>query len=220
MIIAAAQGVELRDVSQPTHLAYVIYTSGSTGQPKGVMIQHRALANFLRSMSKSPGIDEHDRLLAVTTYCFDIAVLELFLPLVTGACCCVCSTKTLSDTNLLQDEIARVQPTIMQATPSTWTMLLHGGWRNHERVRVLCGGEPLSKGLKQQFIDNASQVWNMFGPTETTIWSTAACDGTELRTPRPKEATATSAMRLKFVFVDIYFLSLVVNRNFLLAASR
>ncbi|MFA6173946.1 MAG: amino acid adenylation domain-containing protein, partial [Kiritimatiellales bacterium] len=169
-----AQRGDLRRQANADHLAYVIYTSGSTGVPKGVMIRHRSLTNFLLSMAKEPGFQAGDRLLAVTTYCFDIAALELLLPLVRGGCCCICASDKLNDSARLQQEIKRLQPTVMQATPSTWTMLFHGGWRNEEGVKILCGGEPLPQELKQYFAASGSEAWNMYGPTETTIWSTVA----------------------------------------------
>ncbi|MDQ0497108.1 non-ribosomal peptide synthetase, partial [Paenibacillus brasilensis] len=157
---------------QPHHLAYVIYTSGSTGKPKGVMIPHKALTNFLVSMGEKPGLTEQDKLLAVTTYCFDIAGLELYLPLIKGAECYICSSKNTKDAERLKQEIQRIQPTIMQATPVTWTMLFQAGWKNEENMKVLCGGEALSETLKSYFVHNNCDAWNMFGPTETTIWST------------------------------------------------
>ncbi|MGG4217621.1 amino acid adenylation domain-containing protein, partial [Paenibacillus jamilae] len=157
---------------QPTHLAYVIYTSGSTGKPKGVMIPHKALTNFLLSMGEKPGITEQDKLLAVTTYCFDIAGLELYLPLIKGAQCYVCSSEKAKDAERLKQEIQKIKPTMMQATPVTWTMLFQAGWKNEENMKMLCGGEALSETLKSYFVHNNGDAWNMFGPTETTIWST------------------------------------------------
>ncbi|MFJ6208614.1 amino acid adenylation domain-containing protein [Lysinibacillus sp. NPDC092081] len=157
---------------QPNHLAYVLYTSGSTGKPKGVMITHKALTNFLISMGRKPGISSDDRLLAVTTYCFDIAALELYLPLVFGAQCYICSAENTKNVEGLINEIQRIKPTIMQATPATWLMMFLGGWRNKEKTKILCGGEALPEKLKQYFITTNSTSWNMFGPTETTIWST------------------------------------------------
>ncbi|MWV45523.1 amino acid adenylation domain-containing protein [Paenibacillus sp. HJL G12] len=154
------------------HLAYVMYTSGSTGNPKGVMIPHAALTNFLQSMGRKPGITSEDKLLAVTTYCFDIAGLELYLPLIHGAVCYICSTAKQKNIELLWREIQTINPTIMQATPATWTALFLYGWRNEERIKILCGGEALPERLKQFFIETNSETWNMFGPTETTIWST------------------------------------------------
>ncbi len=155
-------------------LAYIIYTSGSTGQPKGVMISHNALTNFLLSMTNEPGLQNTDKLLAVTTYCFDIAALELYLPLITGAECYICDRETAKNAKLLKELIQNIQPTIMQATPSTWSMLFYVGWKNKENIKILCGGEALSDNLKQYFIESNSHAWNLFGPTETTIWSTIA----------------------------------------------
>lgn len=156
----------------PDDLAYVMYTSGSTGKPKGVMIPHRALTNFLVSMGKEPGLGADDRLFAVTTYCFDISGLELYLPLINGAQCHICPESALRDGVQLLAEIRRVKPSFMQATPATWTMLFHAGWGNEERMKILCGGEALPDSLRRRFIEVGADVWNMYGPTETTIWST------------------------------------------------
>ena len=170
----------------PEHLAYVIYTSGSTGQPKGVMIPHRALTNLLTSMvTKEPGLHGEDRLLAVTTYCFDIAGFELFGPLLVGACCDICPSATTSDVEKLKRAIRTRQPSIMQATPATWTMLFRSGWRNEERVRIVCGGEALGETLRRNFLAGGSEAWNMYGPTETTIWSTAKKITAEIKADDP-----------------------------------
>ncbi|MCY8910324.1 amino acid adenylation domain-containing protein [Bacillus atrophaeus] len=170
------QGVKEHDVLKrevgSDNLAYVIYTSGSTGNPKGVMIQHSALTNFLLAMGDEPGITSEDKLLSVTTYCFDIAGLELYLPLIKGAECYICSNETQKNIQNLKEIIKRIKPTIMQATPVTWKALFLIGWRNEEKMKILCGGEALPEGLKQYFTETESEVWNMFGPTETTIWST------------------------------------------------
>ncbi|MBP2633741.1 MAG: bacillaene synthesis, partial [Firmicutes bacterium] len=163
---------DLEMADSTSDLAYIMYTSGTTGKPKGVMIPHQALTNFLITMGNRPGISSKDKMLAVTTYCFDIAGLELFLPLINGAQCCICSTEKTKDVEKLKQEIKRVKPTIMQATPVTWTMLYQAGWENEEKTKILCGGEALPDRLKKYFIDTGSDVWNMFGPTETTIWST------------------------------------------------
>ncbi|WP_323122872.1 amino acid adenylation domain-containing protein [Burkholderia alba] len=153
-------------------LAYVIYTSGSTGRPKGVMVGHLALSNFLQSMAVTPGITCDDVLLAVTTHSFDISGLELLLPLVSGARCHLCPADVAPDANRLLALMRQVAPTLMQATPATWTMLMHAGWSNPTQIRILCGGEPLPDTLKQFFDRTSRDVWNMYGPTETTIWST------------------------------------------------
>ncbi len=159
--------------SGPDHLAYVMYTSGSTGAPKGVMIPHRALTNLLTSLIREPGLRGDDRLLAVTTYCFDIAGFELFGPLLVGACCEICASDAVGDVEKLKRAIRTRKPTVMQATPATWTMLLRSGWRNAEGVRIVCGGEALSETLRASIVATGCQAWNMYGPTETTIWSMA-----------------------------------------------
>ncbi|SMF69245.1 amino acid adenylation domain-containing protein [Tistlia consotensis] len=155
-------------------LAYVIYTSGSTGRPKGVAVSHGALANLLTATAEAVGLGAEDRLLAVTTLCFDIAGLELLGPLVAGGTVALASAETARDGQLLAAELERVRPTVMQATPSTWAMLLHAGWRNRSGVRVLCGGEALPAALAGRLTALGAPVWNLYGPTEATIWSTLA----------------------------------------------
>ena len=153
-------------------LAYVIYTSGSTGTPKGVEVGHRALTNFLWSMRLAPGCSERDTLLAVTTLSFDIAGLELYLPLVVGGRVDLASSREAADGRLLLDRMEKSRPTIMQATPATWHMLIDGGWAGSPALKVLCGGEGLPRDLADRLLDRGTQLWNLFGPTETTIWST------------------------------------------------
>ncbi|MFT0802662.1 amino acid adenylation domain-containing protein [Bacillus swezeyi] len=171
IIQAASDQRVLSRTVKPENLAYVIYTSGSTGKPKGVMIPHKALTNFLVSMSETPGLSSTDNMLAVTTYCFDIAALELYLPLMNGAQCYICQTDHTKDVEKLKQDIQNIRPTIMQATPATWKMLFYSGWKNEERVKILCGGEALPEKLKRYFLNTDSEAWNMFGPTETTVWS-------------------------------------------------
>jgi len=155
-------------------LAYVIYTSGSTGRPKGVGIPHRALGNFLLAMKERPGIDAGDSLLAVTTLSFDIAMLELLLPLVEGARVIVAPREVAADGARLADLLATSGATMMQATPSTWRILLDAGWPGDQGLRVLAGGEALPDQLARQLLAKSATLWNMYGPTETTIWSAAA----------------------------------------------
>ncbi|HCB01661.1 MAG TPA: hypothetical protein DEP19_04700 [Anaerolineae bacterium] len=154
------------------NLAYILYTSGSTGKPKGVMIPHQALVNFLVSMQKEPGLTSDDTLLAVTTLSFDIAGLELYLPLITGAKVVIADKETAFDPNLLMKEIERCNATLMQATPATWRMLIEGGWKGKENLKILSGGEALPNDLADQLLQRGSELWNLYGPTETTIWST------------------------------------------------
>ncbi|MEU1017179.1 amino acid adenylation domain-containing protein [Streptomyces sp. NPDC005898] len=151
--------------------AYVIYTSGSTGLPKGVRVGHRALTNFLCSMAKEPGFGPRDSLLAVTTACFDIAGLELYLPLVTGGEVRVAPAETAADGFALRALVETYRPTVMQATPVTWRMLIGAGWQGEAGLTVLCGGEALPGDLAAELVRRADRVWNMYGPTETTIWS-------------------------------------------------
>ena len=153
-------------------LVYILYTSGSTGMPKGVQIAHHNLVNFLYSMQKAPGIGADDKLLAVTTISFDIAGLELFLPLLTGAEIVLADTATAKDGRALLDIIKNEQVTIMQATPYTWRILLEAGWDNSAPLKVICGGEALPQELSQKLLTHATSLWNVYGPTETTIWST------------------------------------------------
>lgn len=156
----------------PHRLAYVIYTSGSTGKPKGVMIEHRNLVNFLSSMAKVPGMDSSDVLLAVTTISFDIAGLELFLPLAVGAKIIIASRMQAADPDFLQQTIGRHGVTMLQATPATWRLLLSAGWQGSRKLKAICGGEAMTLELSSQLSARVGQLWNLYGPTETTIWST------------------------------------------------
>jgi amino acid adenylation domain-containing protein len=155
----------------PDHLAYVLYTSGSTGRPKGVQISHRALVNFLTSTRREPGLDASDVLLAVTTLSFDIAGLELWLPLTTGARVVIAKAETAMDGKLLARQMAECGATIMQATPVTWRLLLGTGWQANPGLKILCGGEAWPEDLVRQLLPKCASLWNMYGPTETTIWS-------------------------------------------------
>ncbi|MDO9119950.1 MAG: amino acid adenylation domain-containing protein [Nitrospira sp.] len=153
-------------------LAYILYTSGSTGQPKGVEIRHRSLMNFLWSMKRQPGCTRGDIILSVTTLSFDIAGLELYLPLLVGGRVEIVSRAVATDGHKLRDTLERVQPTIMQATPATWRLLLEAGWTGSPSLTALCGGEALPQDLAIALRDRTKALWNMYGPTETTIWST------------------------------------------------
>ncbi len=151
--------------------AYVIYTSGSTGKPKGVQISHGALVNFLDSMRDEPGISAEDALLAVTTLCFDIAGLEMYLPLIAGARLEIAPRADTLDPARLAATLETAGVTVMQATPATWRMLLDSGWQGKPGLKALCGGEALPRDLANRLLEVGCDLWNLYGPTETTIWS-------------------------------------------------
>jgi amino acid adenylation domain-containing protein len=157
---------------QPDNLAYVIYTSGSTGRPKGVQIIHQALTNFLTSMQQRPGLTNHDVFVAVTTLSFDIAALEIYLPLIVGAKLIIAPQDSVADGSRLQSLLHDSKATVMQATPTTWRLLLLSAWQNETNLKMLCGGEALPNQLAKQLLALSDSVWNLYGPTETTIWST------------------------------------------------
>lgn len=154
--------------------AYVLYTSGSTGKPKGVEIPHAALVNFLVGMEDSLGLPSRQSILAITTLSFDIAELEIWLPLVTGGKVHLATRETASDMIALAEDVERLNPDILQATPATWRGLIEAGWRGSPTLTALCGGEKLPRALADQLLPRVGALWNMYGPTETTIWSTVA----------------------------------------------
>jgi len=156
------------------NLAYVIYTSGSTGKPKGVVVPHRAVVNFLTSMAREPGLTADDVLVAVTTLSFDIAVLELQLPLTLGATVVIASRDEAMDGQALKGLLEQHRASVMQATPVTWRLLLEAGWSGGPPFKALVGGEALPKDLADQLIARGVELWNLYGPTETTVWSTCA----------------------------------------------
>jgi amino acid adenylation domain-containing protein/thioester reductase-like protein len=158
--------------ASPANAAYVIYTSGSTGTPKGVVVEHHNLVNFLNAMRKRPGLSAADSLLAVTTVCFDIHALEIFLPLVTGARIVLASREDARDPVRLTRLLEQTGANIMQATPATWQALLAAGWQGSKSLRILCGGEALPADLASRLLERSAELWNLYGPTETTVWST------------------------------------------------
>jgi surfactin family lipopeptide synthetase A len=170
---AEGDGTPLPPISRPEDLAYAIFTSGSTGRPKGVLVQHRALSNLLASMQEEPGLSEGDVLLADTTLAFDSAGLELFLPLVAGGRVVLAAREEAADPVSLRALIEEAGVTVMQATPATWRMLVDSGWAGKAGLRVLCGGEPMPLELARALRERCDELWNVYGPTETTIWSTA-----------------------------------------------
>jgi amino acid adenylation domain-containing protein len=158
--------------AHPDDPAYLIYTSGSTGRPKGVLVPHRAVVNLLQSMARTPGLRADDALLAVTTLSFDIAVLELLLPLAVGARIHLADHAQARDPDALRALLHTSGATVLQATPSTWRMLLESGWSGSPRLRAFIGGEPLPADLAARLLSVCAEVWNLYGPTETTVWST------------------------------------------------
>lgn len=156
----------------PEDLAYVIFTSGSTGKPKGVQIPHRAVVNFMISMAQTPGLRADDVLAAVTTLSFDIAALELFLPLTVGARVAIVEREVAGDGAALAEVLEEEGATVMQATPVTWRLLLAAKWQPPAHFKALCGGEAMPPQLAARLLELDLELWNMYGPTETTIWST------------------------------------------------
>ena len=172
--IASLEDTDLPHAPEVGDPVYLIYTSGSTGKPKGVAISHGNLCNFLSSMRKEPGVSPDDVLAAVTTISFDIAGLELYLPLLVGARIEMIDQETATDGELLKVRLEQSGATIMQATPTTWRQLVEAGWNGGAGFRALCGGESLPRDLADDVLRRVGILWNMYGPTETTIWSSLA----------------------------------------------
>jgi amino acid adenylation domain-containing protein len=152
--------------------AYVIYTSGSTGRPKGVVVSHGSLMNLLWSMAREPGLASTDVLAAITTISFDIAGLELYLPLLVGARIELISRDSAANGAVLAARLAQCGASVLQATPATWRLLTEADWRPGPGFRAFCGGEALGRELADALLDRVAALWNLYGPTETTIWST------------------------------------------------
>uniref|UniRef100_A0A061R6I9 Amino acid adenylation domain protein n=1 Tax=Tetraselmis sp. GSL018 TaxID=582737 RepID=A0A061R6I9_9CHLO len=162
--------------SSPKDLAYTIFTSGSTGRPKGVSITHSSFVNMLHHFHHQLEFGPSDVMVAITTICFDIAGLELMLPLKAGACLVLASREQAADANMLMDLLASSNATCMQATPATWRNLLAAGWVGAPKtLRGLCGGEAVPLDLVRQLLpQRLKEMWNVYGPTETTVWSTTS----------------------------------------------
>ncbi len=159
-------------LAEAANLAYVIYTSGSTGRPKGVMLEHRSVVNFLLSMHREPGLTAADRFVSVTTLSFDIAGLEIHGPLTAGGTVVLTPRATALDGARLAELLDQSEATVLQATPATWQLLLASGWRGRPGLKMLCGGEALPRELAGKLLSLPGELWNLYGPTETTIWST------------------------------------------------
>jgi amino acid adenylation domain-containing protein len=161
----------LRIDGDPEQLAYVIYTSGSTGQPKGVEVTHRSVANLISYMSRAPGIGPGDVLANLTTPAFDLSVPDWFLPLTTGARLVIVPREATLDGVELADWLTRAGATFVQATPTTWQLLVDAGWKGSAGLKIVCGGEALPRALADELRARGASLWHMYGPTETTVWS-------------------------------------------------
>ena len=151
--------------------AYVLYTSGSTGQPKGVEVSHRAVVNLLHAIVSRTSINAGDTMLAVSTLSFDIALTEIYLPLIVGARVVIASREVVADGVELARLFVRCGATVMQATPATWRMLIDAGWQGDPRLKVFSAGEALDRPLADQLLARCAELWNLYGPTEATIYS-------------------------------------------------
>nr|WP_294524337.1 amino acid adenylation domain-containing protein [uncultured Rhodopila sp.] len=174
--VSACDTRDASDLGTEIHaddVAYVIYTSGSTGRPNGVAVSHGALSNFLGAMRCAPGLAASDVIAAVTTASFDIAALELYLPLTVGARVELVASDVATDGIALAQCLSTANVTVLQATPSTWRLLIEAGWQGRAGFRALCGGETLPADLANAILPKVDALWNLYGPTETTIWSTA-----------------------------------------------
>jgi amino acid adenylation domain-containing protein len=166
--------LEIRSSNPESETAYMIYTSGSTGKPKGVVVPHSAVVNLLWSMVEWPGFTSADRILATTTLSFDISIVEIFLPLVTGGSVAIVDRKTAKDTTALVAAMERFNVTFMQATPAMWRMILEADFSGGPDMKFVTAGEPLPRDLIRPILDRCGEFWNLYGPTETTVYSTGA----------------------------------------------
>lgn len=171
-LIAAHPDTDVSSPAGPDDLAYVIYTSGSTGRPKGVAVRRSALVNCLHALRDPLKLSRRDAWLALTTISFDIAATELYLPLINGARIVLATREDAAQPERLARLVDSEGVTVLQATPATWRMLLGVQWPGWSKLRVLCGGEAMTRDLAEALLAKAPCVWNLYGPTETTIWST------------------------------------------------
>ncbi len=188
--IAAEEASPIACAALPESLAYVIFTSGSTGRPKGVELSHRAVVNFLRAMAESPGLGDGDVVPALTTLTFDIAGLEIYLPLAVGGRVEVVGREEGADGRRLAARMVEAGVTVMQATPATWHLLLGSGWEGQRGLKALCGGEALSQPLAAALAGRGVELWNLYGPTETAVWSAVR------RVPPVEDLAANAAVGL------------------------
>lgn len=159
--------------AQPGDAAYLLYTSGSTGRPKGVLVAHGNVVNLFHALRQTPGLVEGDVLLAVTTFAFDMSIVELWGTLWAGGTVILADTPTVSDGHQLRELLEASNPTLMTATPALWRMLVEAGWPGSPRLRAWSAGEALPPDLAAALLGRVDQLWNMYGPTEVTVYSTS-----------------------------------------------
>ena len=182
------------------NLAYIIYTSGSTGTPKGVQVPHCAVVNILTDVKASIGVCERDAIPLVANICFDISVLEMFLPLIAGGRLVLASLQVVTDGKRLHDMLSANNITVMNATPATWRLLLQAGWTGMDKLTILSGGEALQTEFAAQLLSRARAVWNLYGPTETTIYSSGAAY--QLASDRPTVSIGRPIANTQFYILD------------------
>jgi amino acid adenylation domain-containing protein len=171
--IATEPSTPISGEGNPDAVAYVIYTSGSTGRPKGVEIRHRSVVNLLEAMKQRPGLTSDDVVVNVTTPAFDLSVPDLYLALISGAKLVFVPRDQTQDPARLAAALEDAGATFMQATPTTWRMLVDAGWEGRSDLKIVCGGEALARSLANELLDRGASLWHMYGPTETTVWSSA-----------------------------------------------
>ncbi len=206
LVALSSDEISLPDVSSK-ETAYIIYTSGSTGKPKGVEIRHRSLLNFLLSIQNRPGLTANDLFYSVTTPSFDISILEFFAPLISGASLYIADRETLQNPKLIIEDLLNIQPSIVQATPSFYQMLFSEGWKGDRNLKVLCGGDSMSEALAQKLLSTTHSLWNMYGPTETTIWSSVKL----IKHPSEASNIGKPIQNTSFYILDSYKQLLPVN---------
>lgn len=181
--------------------AYVIFTSGSTGRPKGVEVCHGSVVNLLTDTAVRLDMKPEDRLLAVTTLSFDIAVLEMLLPLVSGGTVVIAHRDDVADGAQLKELLHATRATVLQATPVTWRMLLEQGLQPQPGFKMLCGGEAWTAAMADQLLANGGRLWNMYGPTETTVWSSI----TEVERGAARMTIGPPIANTRFYVLDTHF---------------
>ena len=195
--VLRAQPIGRQPKLHPDMRAYVIFTSGSTGIPKGVEVTHGSVVNLLKSAEKLLEVGPEDRLFAITTLAFDISVLELWLPLVTGGTVIIASQEVATQGDLLSEQLLSTRATMLQATPFTFRILLDVGFKPPSGFKMMCGGEAWTMAMAEKLLASGSRLWNMYGPTETTVWSSI----TEVKAGEPKLTIGPPIANTRFYVV-------------------